>query len=112
MKLKIAVAAGFIILAFCASSIINTNSSATDRDLLSSGEISLVQTMLEKLQPYIDQRKQNGDVNMLTFEELYAQVDPHEKAFLAEFTKIKRVPEEKLNPTIPRSSFIAISNQI
>lgn len=93
---------------FIASSVINTVS-AVDLDRLSDADILHVQAMLERVKPFIDERKTAGDANMLTFEEFYAQLEPHEVDFMDQIRKIKPAPEERNK--VAKADFIALDGQ-
>jgi len=107
MKLKIAY---FTISIFTALSLLNTVS-AVDSDPLSTNEISLVKNMLEKLKPYIDERKSKGNLNLLGFEELYSKLDPSEKEFMVRIRNTKPLPQDQREPLFEPSAFVAINDQ-
>ncbi len=55
---------------------------------LSNADRAMVVRMLEKLAGLITERRQKSNLATLTFEELYAPLDDHEKAFLKRFQAI------------------------
>ncbi|MBI4971576.1 MAG: D-alanyl-D-alanine carboxypeptidase family protein [Candidatus Omnitrophica bacterium] len=96
------------LIIFASTSVINTVS-AIDTDQLSDSDISLVQNMLIKLKPYIDERKNEGDANMLTFKELYSRLDAHEQTFMDAIRNLKQ--KKKKNSEVAKADFVAIENQ-
>jgi LAS superfamily LD-carboxypeptidase LdcB len=54
--------------------------------------------MVERLEPMIEQRRGQGDIAALTFEELYSPLDSQEQTFLRHF---QNLDTELLNITIP-----------
>ena len=95
---------------FTVSSIINTVS-AIDTNQLSENDIVRVKTMIARLKPYIDERKSKGDVNLLTFDELYSKLEPNEQAFMNAIRAIKPLPQDKKSGDIDLSNFMSIENQ-
>lgn len=74
---------------------------------LSSEDTTLLQTILQKLKPFIEERQSQGDANLLTYSELYAQLDPQEQAFLDAIRNIKPSTKETAN-----TDFVAIDGQV
>ncbi len=67
-------------------------------DRLSDPDIKMVQTLLAKLEPLIQERQKKHNLATLTFPELYASLDRREKQFLKSFQNLKPGP---LNVKIP-----------
>lgn len=62
---------------------------ALNVEQLESLETELLRASLQQLEPLITARKQDGTVNLLTWEELYQPLTPEQQAFLDDFRAVK-----------------------
>jgi LAS superfamily LD-carboxypeptidase LdcB len=83
-------AAGVLLVPGCGSSINVVNLSDSDK--------AMVERVVKRLEPMIEQRRSQGDIAVLTFEELYVPLDGEEKAFLQRF---QNLDTKRLNLSIP-----------
>ena len=107
MKLRIAFLALIISLALGTS----PSFSAITLDPLSKEDIAIAQAIVTKLSLYIQERKLKGDVNLLTYDDVYSGLEVSEKNFLDEIRNIKPVPENKKQLAEIQSKMIPIDNQ-
>ena len=66
---------------------------------LSEADVALVHALLQQADPLITQRKAQADINLLTFEELYAPLSDEQRAFLDWMRTL--TPEQVGGATIP-----------
>lgn len=81
---------GVLLFAGCGSNINVVKLSDTDR--------AMVVRVVKRLEPMIEQRRSQGDIAALSFEELYRPLDSEERAFLRRF---QNLDTRLLNITIP-----------
>jgi len=73
-----------LLLGLAAFLFLNPCAAAEEIDLrqLSPEHVTRVQSILQKLEPLIEAKRQSGDMSRLSFQELYPLLDPVEQAFL------------------------------
>ncbi|MBI4397692.1 MAG: M15 family metallopeptidase, partial [Candidatus Omnitrophica bacterium] len=62
-------------------------------------------------EPFIQHRKQIGNVNLMTFEEFYAELRPEERAFAESIRALSNLPESS-QKTLSPEDFVKIDGQI
>jgi LAS superfamily LD-carboxypeptidase LdcB len=83
--------AGVLLVAGCGGGNINVVR-------LSEPDKVMVERVVKRLEPVIEQRRSQGDIAALSFEELYSPLDSQEQAFLRRF---QNLDTRLLNITIP-----------
>ena len=73
-------------------------------------------SIMQSLNPFVDQRKKEGTAPLITFEELYARLNPEQQQFMAEFRKIdpKTVggASRRLPLPAPETQFVRLAGQV
>lgn len=100
----------FTILLFV-TPFVTSSVSAIPMDRLSTDDIALVQTMLANVKPFIEERREKGDLNMLTYEELYSHLVPQEQLFMNAIRRVKPSPPVKLASDFPSDFFVQVDGQ-
>jgi len=86
-----------------------------DLERLTPPERHLAKVILKTLKLSIDPRKQNGSMNLMSFEELYAPLTPQQKNFLEEIRQSDPhalgATAHTFSPPLPNTLFIKLPNQ-
>lgn len=73
-------------------------------------------SIMQKLNPFVDERKISGTAPLITFEELHARLTPEQVSFLEEFRKIDPAvvggASRRLPPPAPDTRFTRLDRQV
>lgn len=89
---------------------------AVSLDGLDEKEKATRLSIMQRLNPFVDERKQEGTAPLITFEELYARLTLEQKEFLEEFRKIDPAAvggaSRRLSPPAPDTRFVRLDRQV
>ena len=83
---------------------------------LTEEEAALRLSIMQALNPLVEERKKEGDAPLLTFEDLYRPLEAEQVRFLEQFRRIDPAAiggsSRKLPPPAPGTEFVRLENQV
>lgn len=103
-------------LLLIASALLSSPAFAVSLDGFDEKEKATRLSIMQKLNPFVDERKKSGTAPLITFEELYAKLTVEQKKFLDEFRKIDpavvRGASRRLPAPAPDTRFVRLDRQV